>query len=152
LVVVLDFSRTLWAQFVVSELRLVLLDLLGQAFYGLGGVPRGNRKACKAGREDRILATRLRSWLIILDEIDYTPLERTEATFPFEVIAKRYDHKKSIIVTSNKNWGAWGGSLPDQIMTAAILDRLLHRSVTLNILGCASSARPPLARTEEQVY
>ena len=40
-----------------------------------------------------------------------------------------------MIVTSNKSWGAWGDILPDQVMTAAILDRLLHHSVTINIQG-----------------
>ena len=94
-----------------------------------------HRKACRADREDRLLATLLRPKLLVLDEVGYTPLERPEATFLFEVIAKRYDRQKSIIVTSNKSWGAWGEILPDQVMTAAILDRLLHRSVTLNIQG-----------------
>jgi DNA replication protein DnaC len=94
-----------------------------------------HRKACRADREDRLLATLLRPKVLILDEVGYTPLERPEATFLFEVIAKRYDRQKSLIVTSNKSWGAWGEILPDQVMTAAILDRLLHRSVTLNIQG-----------------
>ena len=40
-----------------------------------------------------------------------------------------------MVVTSNKSWGAWGDILPDPVMTAAILDRLLHRSVTINIQG-----------------
>ena len=93
------------------------------------------RKACRADREERLLATLLRPKVLILDEVGYTPLERPEATFLFEVVAKRYDRQKSIIVTSNKSWGAWGEILPDQVMTAAILDRLLHRSVTLNIQG-----------------
>jgi len=53
----------------------------------------------------------------------------------FEVVAKRYDRAKSMIVTSNKTWGAWGDIFPDQVMTAAILERLLHRSVTVNIQG-----------------
>ena len=73
--------------------------------------------------------------LLILDEIGYTPLKRSEATFLFEIVAKRYDRRKPIVVTSNKSWGAWGDILPDQVMTAAILDRLLHRSVTINIQG-----------------
>ncbi len=51
------------------------------------------------------------------------------------MVAKRYDRAKSMIVTSNKSRGAWGEILPDQVMTAAILDRLLHRSVTVNIEG-----------------
>lgn len=93
------------------------------------------RKAVRMDRVDRLLTTMLRPALLILDEIGYTPLERPEATFLFEVVAKRYDRAKSIIVTSNKTWGAWGEILPDQVMTAAILDRLLHRSVTVNIQG-----------------
>jgi len=93
------------------------------------------RRAARMGREDRLLTTLLRPRLLILDEIGYTPLGRPEATFLFEVIAKRYDREKSVIVTSNKSWGAWGEIFPDQVMTAAILDRLLHRSVTINIQG-----------------
>lgn len=93
------------------------------------------RRAARMDRLDRLVTTFLRPRLLILDEIGYTPLERAEATFLFEVIAKRYDRQKSILVTSNKSWGAWGEILPDQVMTAAILDRLLHRSVTLNIQG-----------------
>lgn len=93
------------------------------------------RRAQRLQREDRLLAALLRPRLLVLDEIGYTPLERPEATFLFEVIAKRYERQKSMIVTSNKSWGAWGEILPDQVMTAAILDRLLHRSVTLNIQG-----------------
>jgi DNA replication protein DnaC len=93
------------------------------------------RRASRMDREDRLLTTLLRPRLLILDEIGYTPLERPEGTFLFEVVAKRYERQKPIIVTSNKSWGAWGEILPDQVMTAAILDRLLHRSVTINIQG-----------------
>ena len=93
------------------------------------------RKAERIDRVDRLLATMLRPTLLILDEVGYTPLDRAEATFLFEVVAKRYDRRKPMIVTSNKSWGAWGEILPDQAMTAAILDRLLHRSVTVNIQG-----------------
>ena len=93
------------------------------------------RRAQRADRLDRLLTTMLRPRLLILDEIGYTPLDRPEATFLFEIVAKRYDRHKPMIVTSNKSWGAWGDILPDQVMTAAILDRLLHHSVTINIQG-----------------
>ena len=121
-----------------------------------------HRKACKMDREDRLLATLLKPKLLILHEVGYTPLERPEATFLFEVIAKRYDRQKSVIVTSNKSWGAWGEILPDQVMTAAILDRLLHRSVTLNIQGesyrlrqhrkAGLTPRPTETATQEDQY
>ena len=94
-----------------------------------------HRRATRSDRLDRLLQTFLRPKILILDEIGYTPLERPEATFLFEIIAKRYDRRKPMIVTSNQSWGAWGEILPDQVMTAAILDRLLHRSITLNIQG-----------------
>jgi DNA replication protein DnaC len=93
------------------------------------------KKAERFDRVDRLLSTMLRPTLLVLDEVGYTPLDRAEATFLFEVVAKRYDRRKPMIVTSNKSWGAWGEILPDQAMTAAILDRLLHRSVTINIQG-----------------
>jgi len=93
------------------------------------------RKALRADRLDRLLTTLIRPKLLILDEIGYTPLERAEATFLFEIVAKRYDRRKPMIVTSNKSWGAWGDILPDRVCTAAILDRLLHRSVTINVQG-----------------
>ena len=93
------------------------------------------RRAVRMDRVDRLQTTLLRPKLLILDEIGYTPLERPEPTFLFEVVAKRYDRAKSMIVTSNKTWAAWGEILPGQVMTAAILDRLLHRSVTVNIQG-----------------
>ncbi len=93
------------------------------------------RRAVRMDRVDRLLTALLRPRLLILDEIGYTPLERPEATFLFEIVAKRYDRRKPLIVTSNKSWSAWGDILPDQVMTAAILDRLLHRSITLNIQG-----------------
>jgi DNA replication protein DnaC len=92
-------------------------------------------RAVRMDRVDRLLTTLLRPRLLILDEIGYTSLDRPEATFLFEVVAKRYDRRKPMIVTSNKTWAAWGDILPDQVMTAAILDRLLHRSVTINIQG-----------------
>ncbi len=43
--------------------------------------------------------------------------------------------KGSIILTSNKSYGEWGDIFTDQVLATAILDRLLHRSVTLNIRG-----------------
>ena len=119
------------------------------------------RRALRADRLDRLLTTMLRPRLLVLDEVGYTPLERPEATFLFEVVAKRYDRRKPMIITSNKSWGAWGEILPDQVMTAAILDRLLHRPMTISFqaraTGSANTARPdsalsPSSRKEVATY
>jgi DNA replication protein DnaC len=73
--------------------------------------------------------------LLIIDEIGYLPLSRTQADHFFQVIAKRYE-KGSIIVTSNLNFGEWDKTLADdRILTSALLDRLLHHSHVICIKG-----------------
>jgi DNA replication protein DnaC len=52
----------------------------------------------------------------------------------FQVIAKRYEHG-AMIVTSNRSYGEWGEVFWDNVIATAILDRLLHHSVTINIKG-----------------
>lgn len=71
--------------------------------------------------------------LLILDEIGYLPLTRDQANLFFQVIAKRYE-KGSIIVTSNLSFGQWDSAFAgDTVLTAALLDRLLHHSHVLPI-------------------
>jgi DNA replication protein DnaC len=73
--------------------------------------------------------------LLVLDEIGYLPLEQQDATFLFEVVSKRYETQKSIILTSNKSFADWGDIFPDPVLATALLDRLLHHATTLNIRG-----------------
>ena len=40
-----------------------------------------------------------------------------------------------MILTSNQSFGAWGDVFGDRVIATAILDRLLHHAVTLNIRG-----------------
>ncbi len=77
----------------------------------------------------------IRPDLLILDEIGYLPLERDDATFLFEVINKRYQKGRPIIITSNKSYGQWDEIFPDQVLVTAVLDRLLHHATTINIRG-----------------
>lgn len=73
----------------------------------------------------------------MLDEVGYLPLERPDATLLFEVINKRYQAEKCVILTSNKSFGQWDEIFPDPALALAIaiLDRLLHQATTLNIRG-----------------
>jgi hypothetical protein len=73
-------------------------------------------------------------WLLILDEMGYFPLDRMTAQFLFQLISRRYG-RGSVILTSNKSYGEWGDIFADQVLAAAILDRLLHFSTTINIRG-----------------
>ncbi len=86
-------------------------------------------------RLDSLLRVLTRPQILILDEVGYLPLEQPDATFLFEVVNKRYQAQKSIILTSNKGFGQWGEIFPDPVLAVALLDRLLHHATTLNIRG-----------------
>jgi len=53
----------------------------------------------------------------------------------FEVVSRRYEAQKPIILTSNKSYGSWTDIFPDEVLATALLDRLLHHSTTINIRG-----------------
>jgi len=67
----------------------------------------------------------MKSNLVIIDEIGYTPIEKREANLFFNMISEMYE-KLSIVITSNKSFDAWAEMMGDSIMTTALLDRLLH--------------------------
>jgi DNA replication protein DnaC len=72
--------------------------------------------------------------LLIVDEIGYLPIDRLGANLFFQLISRRYE-RGPMILTSNQSFGAWGDVFGDRIIATAILDRLLHHAVTLNIRG-----------------
>lgn len=73
--------------------------------------------------------------LLIIDEIGYLPMGRDQANLFFQVIAKRYE-KGSMILTSNLTFGSWDQAFAgDAVLTAAMLDRLLHHSTVISIQG-----------------
>lgn len=76
----------------------------------------------------------LKSDLVIIDEIGYTPIERREANLFFNLISELYE-KSSIIITSNKGFDDWAEMMGDEIMTSAMLDRLLHNAKIFNLNG-----------------
>lgn len=69
-----------------------------------------------------------------LEEFGYLPLDRADANRPFQVVNRRYT-KGSTIVTSNKAVGEWAQTFGDEVLAAAILDRLLHDAEVLSING-----------------
>jgi len=76
----------------------------------------------------------MKSDLIIIDEIGYTPIERREANLFFNLISETYE-KASIIVTSNKSFESWAEMMGDAVMTTAMLDRLLHHARVFTLDG-----------------
>ncbi|CCW15314.1 IstB domain protein ATP-binding protein [Rhodococcus aetherivorans] len=63
-------------------------------------------------------------------------------------MAQRY-LKTSIVITTNRGVGEWGEVLGDTTVAAAMLDRLLHRSVVLNLDGDSYRLRDHHARAEK---
>jgi DNA replication protein DnaC len=66
----------------------------------------------------------------------------------FQVIAKRY-LKGSVILTTNLGIASWGRIFDDATVAAAMLDRLLHRSVVFDIDGDSYRMRAHRARVEK---
>ncbi|MBF0410962.1 MAG: ATP-binding protein [Candidatus Riflebacteria bacterium] len=76
----------------------------------------------------------MKSDLVIIDEIGYTPIERRGANLFFNLISELYE-KASIIITSNKGFDCWSEMMGDEVMTTAMLDRLLHHARIFNLDG-----------------
>ncbi|MBS9376256.1 IS21-like element helper ATPase IstB [Rhodococcus sp. B50] len=85
--------------------------------------------------------------LLVIDELGYLPLPGEAASALFQVVAQRY-LKTSIVMTTNRGVGEWGEVLGDTTVAAAMLDRLLHRSVVLNLDGDSYRLRDHHARSE----
>ena len=72
--------------------------------------------------------------LLVVDEVGYLPVTRQGATLFFQLITGRYE-RCSTVLTSNKGFEEWGQVLGDEVMAAAMLDRLLHHAHIVNIRG-----------------
>src|SRR5512138_1334706 len=72
-------------------------------------------------------------WLLV-DEIGYLPINHTGAVLFFQLMNRRYEHA-STVLTSNKTFEEWGEVLGDEVMAAALIDRVLHHCHLVNIRG-----------------
>ena len=72
--------------------------------------------------------------LLVIDELGYLPLEQRGAHLFFQLVARRYE-RSSTFVTTNQLVTQWGAVFGDEVLAAAILDRLLHHSHTILIQG-----------------
>lgn len=64
----------------------------------------------------------------------YLLVDKQRANLLFQLIAKRYE-KRSTIITTNMNFSKWGEVFSDNALANAILDRPLHHSHVINITG-----------------
>jgi len=72
--------------------------------------------------------------LLVIDELGYMPVSKEQANLLFRLVSMRYE-KGSIILTSNYNFNEWGEIFSDQVVAAAIIDRLVHHARIYYING-----------------
>jgi len=97
----------------------------------------------KAEREGK-LAQRIsyltRAALLIIDQVGYLPIQPGGANLFFQLINARYE-RGAIILTSNRGFGEWGEVFGDTVVAAALLDRLLHHAIVVEIAGSSYRLR-----------
>ncbi len=95
-------------------------------------------QSLKKAHEENRLEQRLKHYckykLLIIDEIGYLPVDKTGANLFFQLITKRYE-KHSTIITTNQPFSKWGEVFADTMLANAILDRLLHHSHVVKMVG-----------------
>src|ERR1700756_5457915 len=87
-----------------------------------------------AGQLKRRLAVLTHPSLLVVDEIGYLPIDHSGAVLFFQLMNRRYENA-STVLTSNKGFEEWGEVLGDDVMAAALIDRVLHHCHLVNIRG-----------------
>ncbi len=87
-----------------------------------------------AGRLQDELTRLGRYPLLVVDEVGYIPFEPEAANLFFQLVSSRYK-RASLIVTSNKPFGRWGEVFGDEVVAAAMIDRLVHHAEVIALKG-----------------
>ncbi len=87
-----------------------------------------------AGNLSRRLAVLTHPSLLVVDEIGYLPINHNGAVLFFQLMNRRYE-RASTVLTSNKGFEDWGEIFLDEVMAAALIDRILHHCHLVNIRG-----------------
>ena len=85
-------------------------------------------------RLPRLLTNYRRFDLILVDELGYLPFAKPTAELLFQFFSDRYE-RASVALTSNLSFAQWTQVFGNEQMTAALLDRLVHRSHILMMEG-----------------
>lgn len=92
------------------------------------------KRAQLENRLDARLKSINRYRLLIIDELGYLPIDKNDSNIFFQLIDMRYE-KKSTIITTNINFNDWDTIFDNAIVADAILDRVLHHSQVITIIG-----------------
>ena len=106
-----------------------------RVYYGtLAALLESLTEARTAGNLSRRLRVLTHPALLVIDEIGYLPVSQDDAVLFFQLINARHE-RVSTVLTSNKGFEEWGGVLGDEVMAAALIDRVLHHCHIVNIRG-----------------
>jgi DNA replication protein DnaC len=104
------------------------------SFTTLDDPVRNLREAEALGRFPQKPQTYRKPAVVVLDEVGYLPLTRADANMVFQLVSRRYE-RGWIIVTSNRAFSECGQVFGDDVVAAAILDRMLHHCEVISING-----------------
>jgi DNA replication protein DnaC len=90
--------------------------------------------AQRQGRLEEELRRLERVPLLVVDEVGYIPFDPQAANLMFMLVSRRYE-RASMIVTSNKPFSAWGEVFGDDVVAAAMIDRLVHHAEIVALKG-----------------
>lgn len=90
--------------------------------------------AHRAGRLPAELKRLRRYRVLVVDEVGYIPFDAEAANLFFQLVAARYE-QGSMLITSNMPFGRWGEVFGDEVVAAAMIDRLVHHAEVLTLTG-----------------
>src|SRR2546421_6749818 len=101
------------------------------------------------GQQQAELTRLARVPLLVVDEVGYIPFEAEAANLFFQLVSSRYE-RASLIVTSNKVFGRWGEVFGDDVVAAAMIDRLVHHAEVIAPRATATGSRTATSATSHQ--
>jgi len=108
-----------------------------------------------AGQESSVArARRLRAYVqpavLCIDEVGYLSYDSRHADLLFEVVTRRYEKNKSIVLTTNKPFAEWPSVFPNAACVVTLVDRLLHRAELVVIEGDSYRLREAQERQQRR--
>ncbi len=120
------------------------------AFSTLADIIASLVKAEREGQLKERIRFLARASLLVVDEIGYLPVTPGGGNLFFQLVNARYE-KGAMILTSNRGFAEWGEVFGDHVVATALLDRLLHHAIVIQIEGSSYRLRQHAALVPENV-
>ncbi len=116
-------------------------------FYTVAGLVNQLLEANEKGRLNKLFKQIEKLDCLVLDELGYIPLHKQGGELLFQVISMCYE-ARSIIITTNLQFGKWNHVFGDPILTEAVIDRLIHHSHLVVFSGDSHRYKESLLQNE----